>query len=684
MVANASWAMPTFRGNPFVPVSAIAVNDGILLCPGDNVPTPQTSGTTPWFFMASADNITATGSDWPYQELEFRWTLERSVNGDGTGGWEAVPDNEGLTNAATGADFNPYTDQIGPLACFVLRDSQLVDSDETVFRLTLDIRGATGYDSATGEPTGFVTASDSTTVTAIPFSGTTYYFDPVSGDDGGAGTELSPYQTWTKLLTLRANNTRFLLKSGTTMNVGAVFGLDHQLVRFDIYGGTARATLNLTSAVTQLFNMYSVASAENYVLSNLRVDLNNNATAVVYLHDGTFSDYPYVKKQFAVDNCYFTNNTGSRSNSYILWFGSYRHCVPCVVWNTTTEQTVVPTNRNANIYHTPHAGAHWMAIYDGETIGSGTASFSVLDHHHYLMCRSHVLIRCHAYGDCANGNRNYAAKIAHGVGEAIGTNAMQTVPRKLLIADCDLKGKKLGGLDKTFNIGVHNASAAQDPSAIGVWTDVVCEGNAHRGFDGQADVGGTYGYAVGDVRNNVFYGGISYAAFNRNASGGNWAEVLGIVSFHQNLIYAVWADAAGAATDARPLCEFDTTIERLIFAKNVFVDLRDNTPPGGGTKNTWVVAIASPEHPVAGGLVDFNQYYHPNKNDTLVWRDFSGSTDKTWAAWQALGYDANGIDGVDPEWINPSIGLFSESDPGGGPPVAYSIRPRARVRALLV
>src|SRR5215510_6099186 len=56
---------PSFGGNPNVTITAIDTRGGIV--------ASRVSGHMPAFVQVSASAIKATGTDWPYEDLEYKW-----------------------------------------------------------------------------------------------------------------------------------------------------------------------------------------------------------------------------------------------------------------------------------------------------------------------------------------------------------------------------------------------------------------------------------------------------------------------------------------------------------------------------------------------------------------------------------------------------------------------------------
>lgn len=143
---RAKWARQSFRGNPDQTVTAIDTSGGIVV-------SGRTSGTNPFFVHVSAANITATGCDRPYEDLEFRWNF-----GDTNG-------IETFTEPSQGKLVNANTDQVGPEAAYVYRRAGS-------YTITLTVRGKNGSGFTTATTTSLVVQNITRVSLGSPSSGT--------------------------------------------------------------------------------------------------------------------------------------------------------------------------------------------------------------------------------------------------------------------------------------------------------------------------------------------------------------------------------------------------------------------------------------------------------------------------------------------------------------------------------
>src|SRR5690348_10562533 len=162
-----------FYGNPNVTITSIA----------GSIVLSRTSGNTPAFVHASASGITATGTDYPFRDLEFKWDFGDSAS------------TEFVYNPAQGRYENSNR-QKGPEAIHVYRSAT-----GSPFTITLTVRGKNG--------SGYTTATFTTTFTVStysPASGPWYFDSAYAGENGTSdGTITKPFSDYATLKT-KSNN----------------------------------------------------------------------------------------------------------------------------------------------------------------------------------------------------------------------------------------------------------------------------------------------------------------------------------------------------------------------------------------------------------------------------------------------------------------------------------------------
>lgn len=201
---RSTWIRQAFRGNPFPTISAIDVSGGIAI-------NGRTTGPNQFFVQVSACNVTATGSDRPYEDLEFQWNF-----GDPAG-------TETFTNPANGQTVNANTDQYGGGATYCYRRAG-------TYTITLTVRGKNGSGFATASTSALVIQGIARVSLGIPAPSAGTYTLTVNGTttaaiafDANAATRVTALQTAlgaTKVRYAGANCVEFIgALAGTTPTV---------------------------------------------------------------------------------------------------------------------------------------------------------------------------------------------------------------------------------------------------------------------------------------------------------------------------------------------------------------------------------------------------------------------------------------------------------------------------------
>ena len=187
-----------------------------------------------------------------------------------------------------------------------------------------------------------VTAPDGTTdtwsqtITVTPEASHTwahtYYFDPILGNDLGLGTQASPFQTWTKCLTVADNDVLCILNPGEYTDYGS------------------------GSNVTNITGVYQVRAAD----PNNKPVIQKSATSSLV----TFS---------AVTDCRFIdldlhgNGAVSGNGHCVLGFSDYQLFLRCnfTLWNSAIQKgTTTPTTDGLVIADCTFSNNYGYAIYD--------------------------------------------------------------------------------------------------------------------------------------------------------------------------------------------------------------------------------------------------------------------------------------------------------------------------------
>jgi hypothetical protein len=593
----AVWTKPEFLGNPYKTVTAIDVSGGIAY--------DRVKGSTPFFFQVSAKNITATGTDDAWSDLEFRWVLR---NQDGS----AITHSDSFTDPSTGQTVDPLTDQFGPEACFVLRDAG-------IYWLTLHCRGKNGGSYTTAN------VSQSINVTAYTPSNT-YYIDPVSGNNANPGTEGSPKADLTGLI---ADDTELLLKSGTTLNVSESLSIAGRArMRIGIYGGTSKATIQSSAGASGSYVMATHTSSQgnetqvfnwgDWVVSNIIFDANNVHTYTIGGTHGNYSDFVKYRNTY-FDNCVFRNEATGGNHMVIQDAtnapdGRNGGIGSLGFWNCDLEKpTTLGRSRFFISLREP-----WRFYMGGKI--EGYCENAVLDHHCYDSGDgSHRIFRWVAFGaDSDNGN--YC--INWNAGSAAGS-----------LVDCSIVDGCLARGTKFF-CDASNSDNSSDGSK-GEFDRVIWQFNA---IDDSITNGDLFFYALtgkGTCRYNASWGARASGFFVTNSARGEFAV-------YGNFWYAATSgtNAFYARWDGDQLFK-----DNAIYSTSVSATTPYSLP--------WALS--------GGQSRDFD-------NNTLylsavpVIDDSDGIQTETWANWQSEGYDTGSTlttDGTAPSWPDPANGEFA-------------------------
>lgn len=591
MAAVAQWDQRSFGGSPYVTISAISTAGGIV--------SNRTTGQTPFFVQASASAITATGTSLPYQDLEFTWTLEVE---DGAGGWEAITDSEGLTDPISDEAVNPYTDQEGPEFVAVIRDEHLVGAAQTDYRLTLNIRGQNGG--------SYTTASTTETFTVDPWTGTTYYIDPVSGDNGNDGLSSgAPKADETGLL---ADDVKLLIKSGTTLPC-TLFLSNVDGIRFDVYGGSTPYTLqsdSSTAMLRYLFNSVTYTPAD-HVFSNAILDGNDSCNYVVQ-SIGTSS---CTMDNVFFDNCTITND-GVTNNESLCTIGGSNTTINGIGW---WNCTFTGTNTERFGLYGAQTSPDWAFVVAGGPF-TGGGSNATLDHHIYWNLGEHSLFKYIQFSTsdihnfCMNMNK---------------PDDVSTDHQYCCITHCDFNGD--GG--PTRAIDFSNGAGNQSASPI---ANVVMQDCVFRNFTERAVAPQTW---EGTIRDFVSWGCEKEVIVNNDTN--NPSQV-----YHGHIY-----KASGTGSGVIQYTSGNSSAFRVSHLKiqhdatAVLFQKQDTTDTGSAT-------------------IDYSQYYAPNDSDGDIFSDWNNSVEVTFTEWQGLGYDTNGSNGDDFGWLDPANGDFRSAAAG--------------------
>lgn len=584
-----------FRGNRNVSITAIDVSGGITCS--------RTSGKTPCFVHVSASAIIATGTTRPYEDLDYSWDF-----GDPSG-------VETITNPGVGGGtVNFNSSQTGPEAAYVYRSAG-------TFTVTLTIRGnrSSGHVLAT--------VTQDITVTAFSASGGEYWADSAHGGTN-AGTEANPFTTVAAINTAigTGDNKHLHVKRGSVFegsvslkpwdNSGS--GVTCDGLRIDAYGTGDKPIFRVTSGANGAFFMRngggsSPSPKNDLVVSAIRFEATDTATsgpAGIIASNATAT-----VRDIYFDNCeaHIGHDNGDNDNFNIQGMLIER----TGFWNcrATGIQTVTHLNMGY-LYST----MQWGFIVGGYIDGGNDPGSLTREHHIYPNIRYHSLFRAIEFG--AGPNRSYCINLNW-------DNVSAPLPNYAeyhLIADCEMTG-----VSRAVDAGEN----LNDPAET-LFRNFVVQGNRIHDLTGD---GIFLFYCVSSItlRDNEIWD---------CDSGRLYAPGSGLGSILTSHIYRnkIYHPTTAHDNDLISLPAANFVLPQTI-TDNIIVDLR-----------TLGRITAIPFTQQTGATIDRNQYYAPNDANAKFLRD--GTTDKSFAEWQAAGFDTNGSV-ANPNWTDPANGDFS-------------------------
>jgi hypothetical protein len=133
--------------------------------------------------------------------------------------------------------------------------------------------------------------TDQTTVSISANTRTAYHFATAGDDDTGDGSSGTPYQTWTKALTLLGDNVELRFNKGDTFSSAGTMNVSNDNVYLTTYGSGADPIIQATG---KLFNLQG---GENFVVQGLRCDPGTttqncieNSVSHSSIHNAAFVD----------------------------------------------------------------------------------------------------------------------------------------------------------------------------------------------------------------------------------------------------------------------------------------------------------------------------------------------------------------------------------------------------------
>ena len=435
-------------------------------CPGDgfggnkrvniSAVTPQihlsdSIGEAPFYVYASAFQTTATGTNHPFEDVEYTWDF----------GDQSQTAGHLFRHPVDSTSMSANTDQSGPEAAY------LFESPGT-YTITLTARGWNG--------SAYVSASISKTVTVNAWSGQDRYFDPTGGSDSNSGTTSgAAWQSWDQLKTWLngGNNRRALIKRGETMAVTSTFSTKKSALRISAYGNGSKPVLLAASSLgTDVFIFANGTNAfvSGHVFTEVIFDANSQSSSAY----AGYSDNTGSLDEMVFANCEFRNGgvqnlvltTGAGPKSQIL------------LWDCIFNSNVGDKQGFGPAF-TPYC-AVVGGYFDG---GTGN---QVLDHHMYINYCNHTLIRWVQFGP--SPSRNFCLNMNS---PSYNADFLYT-----LIDGCDITGT---------NNGIDFSNGNNDNT--GHFSHAIVQNCALHDLGTTGQGIGVMGYSIRDltVRNSRFY-----------------------------------------------------------------------------------------------------------------------------------------------------------------------------------
>lgn len=555
----------------------------------------RTSGQTPCFVHVSASAITATGTSIPYEDLEFSWNFGDQ---NGTEIFQQPVDGTGLRFNSISVNAN--TSQTGPEAAYVYRSSG-------TFTVTLQILGKNGGSFTNTSVQQNISVSD------FSASGGDWYFDSAApgGGDGSIGLPFNSVPTMnTKLGTA---NTRINIKRGSvfTGSTGLVIGKSN--TRINDYGTGGAPQINIISGSSPGVSLdNNLASIDDVVISDIDFSASGSASASNLIDISATFDGTFVLSNIYLDNCNAVSSIGVLNlMQYQPGINVDGQSINAGVWGGVYVNTVATGVTIGTV------AQKWGFVVGATVYGDGTNA--TLDHHIYPNIQEHGLFRYIEFG--LGTNRNYC----------INTNfdrfgASLETAQYFCLSDNDFTG-----LPRAFDASNGN----NDPSQV-QFTNFVAQRNVIHNLTGNGVV--LFNCAITmTFRDNLVWG-CTNDDFFRPGSG---LASLFVGRLYRNMIYRPVGGSIGTDT---AIWNYNTaTFTQLqTITDNVIQDIR-------GTANVAQLSFVAQ----SGAAINRNQYYVPNDSTFM----YDGLTEKSFAQWQAAGFDASGIV-ANPGWLMPTEGDF--------------------------
>lgn len=493
---------------------------------------------------------------------------------------------------------------------------------QSVSTMTFNASGLAGPNTPRLTVTSLTTSGTTTTIDVSDYSGSTLYVDPVDGQDTNSGSSSDqPKKTWNAAITfVNAGGRRVLLKRGTTVPVPLRINL-YSGLQIGAYGVGAKPVLVVDSTQSGPVNLgvgYTASVTKDIVISDLSVDCSAVTGAGISFTRsslGTITNPWGMVRNILFDRLNLAGGVTNISFSNPSFGFTFWDC---------NFNSLSRASQGLLI-----GATQWVGVIGGSFVGGN--GNEILDHHIYPHGCANAAYRWIRFG--ASQMRNFC------INTDCQVNGLYT--SYILVDGCILTGT-VNGLDASSK----TAGATYE----GRFDEFVVQGNViHVG-----QIGGQ-GYAF--IPNNLYRVTLRDNVLWENRLGDiSIGDTAAEVSFYRNKVYR---SANGTVLNLVQVVSGFIWGNELKTLSTLYSLI--SLPMGGST--TW--------------KINNNTYYSPNRlsgGQPIPFYNTSASQDRTFAQWQAAGFDADGTY-ANPGWPDPAHGVFEAS-------TAATTVPWRRVRGI--
>jgi PKD repeat protein len=332
--------------NPYVTVSAIDTSGGIV--------ASRTTGQTPMFLQVSASNITANGTDRPFEDLTYSWDFGDQLS-------------EPILHPITGEVVDAGTQQTGPEAAYVYRQPG-------TYTITLTVSGS-----------GITEMVTQTVTVTQHVPSQTIYYDSINGDNANDGsTPETAKASFTKEVYL--TNVVYSFARGQEHNLPHIQGwMDG--ARMVAHGEGARPVLHCNGFDGLYFNRSGI---DDFVFSGLELR-QGHSVHLVFLNAGTGR----IGNVY-FDDCLFTPNP-NRTAITCVGVQLFQQVDNFGLWRCKTDMGEMFTNGE----YLGSMKGNWRFMVGVEMangVGDAARATRATGHNVYTGDEDHQLFRWCAFG----------------------------------------------------------------------------------------------------------------------------------------------------------------------------------------------------------------------------------------------------------------------------------------------